>query len=92
MLLENKNAVIYGGGGSVGSAVTRAFARDGARVFLAGRILESLEEVAQQIRSDGGVADTAQLDALELPSIGWQLFILDSSQSDSTAYPSCLDT
>jgi hypothetical protein len=30
--------------------------------------------------------------ALELPSIGWQLFILDSSQSDSTAFPSCLDT
>jgi hypothetical protein len=30
--------------------------------------------------------------ALELPSIGWQLFIRDSSQSDSTAFPSCLDT
>jgi hypothetical protein len=29
---------------------------------------------------------------LELPPIGWQLFILDSSQSDSTAFPSCLDT
>ena len=29
---------------------------------------------------------------LELPSIGWQLFILDSSQSHSTAFPSCLDT
>src|SRR5215207_7868844 len=29
---------------------------------------------------------------LELPSIGWQLFILDSSQSDSIAFPSCLDT
>jgi hypothetical protein len=29
---------------------------------------------------------------LELPSIGWQLFVLESSQSDSTAFPSCLDT
>src|SRR5829696_7533480 len=29
---------------------------------------------------------------LELPSIGWLLFILDSAQSDSTAFPSCLDT
>lgn len=28
----------------------------------------------------------------ELPSIGWQLFILESSQSDSIAIPSCLDT
>src|SRR5688572_23191906 len=68
MLLENKNAVIYGGG-SVGSAVARAFAREGARVFLAGRTLESLEEVAQQIRSDGGVADTAQLDALDKQAV-----------------------
>jgi 3-oxoacyl-[acyl-carrier protein] reductase len=68
MLLENKNAVIYGGG-SVGSAVARAFAREGARVFLAGRTLESLEEVAQQIRSDGGVADTVQLDALDKQAV-----------------------
>ncbi|TMK96414.1 MAG: 3-oxoacyl-ACP reductase, partial [Actinobacteria bacterium] len=37
MLLENKNAVIYGGGGSVGGAVSRAFASEGAKVFLAGR-------------------------------------------------------
>ncbi len=31
MLLENKNAVIYGGGGAIGGAVARAFAREGAR-------------------------------------------------------------
>jgi 3-oxoacyl-[acyl-carrier protein] reductase len=65
MLLENKNAVIYGAGGSIGGAVARAFAREGARVFLAGRILESLEEVAEEIRSAGGVAETAQVDAFE---------------------------
>src|SRR5215213_4538036 len=65
MLLENKNAVIYGGGGAIGGAVARAFAREGARVFLAGRTLESLEEVAERIRSAGGVAETAQVDALD---------------------------
>ena len=65
MLLENKNAMIYGGGGKVGGAVARAFAREGARVFLAGRTLESLEEVAEEIRSAGGVAETAQVDALD---------------------------
>ncbi len=65
MLLENKNAVIYGGGGSVGGAVARAFASEGARVFLAGRTLESLEEVAEEIRFAGGVAETAQVDALD---------------------------
>jgi 3-oxoacyl-[acyl-carrier protein] reductase len=51
MLLEDKNAVIYGGGGSIGGAVGRAFAREGARVFLAGRTLTRLEEVAEEIRS-----------------------------------------
>jgi 3-oxoacyl-[acyl-carrier protein] reductase len=65
MLLENKNAVIYGGGGSIGGAVARAFAREGAKVFLAGRTRAKLEEVAEEIRSAGGVAETAQVDALD---------------------------
>jgi 3-oxoacyl-[acyl-carrier protein] reductase len=45
VLLEHKNAVIYGGGGAIGGAVARAFAREGARVFLAGRTLAPLEDV-----------------------------------------------
>lgn len=65
MLLDGKNAVIYGGGGAVGGAVARAFAREGARVFLAGRTREKLEEVAESIRSAGGAAETAQVDALD---------------------------
>jgi len=69
MLLEGKNAVIYGGGGKVGAAVARAFAREGARVFLAGRTLESLEEVAEEIRSAGGVAEPAQVDALDKQAV-----------------------
>jgi len=65
MLLEDKNAVIYGAGGSIGRAVAHAFAREGAKLYLAGRTLESLEEVAQEIRSAGGVAETAQVDAMD---------------------------
>lgn len=64
-MLQNKTAVIYGGGGSVGGAVARAFAREGARVFLAGRTLAKLEAVAAEIRSAGGLAETAELDALD---------------------------
>ena len=64
MLLEHKNAIVYGGGGSVGGAVARAFAREGAKVFLAGRTRESLEEVAKEIAAAGGVAETAQVDAV----------------------------
>ncbi|WP_104053217.1 MULTISPECIES: SDR family NAD(P)-dependent oxidoreductase [unclassified Arthrobacter] len=63
MLLNEKNAVIYGGGGAIGGAVARAFAREGARVFLAGRHLEPLERVARDIRANGGLAESALLDA-----------------------------
>jgi NAD(P)-dependent dehydrogenase (short-subunit alcohol dehydrogenase family) len=69
MLLENKNAVIYGGGGSIGGAVARAFAREGAKVFLAGRTLTKLDLVAEQIRSAGGVAETARVDAFDEPAV-----------------------
>jgi 3-oxoacyl-[acyl-carrier protein] reductase len=65
MLLENKNAVVYGGAGSIGRAVARAFAREGARVFLAGRTLASLEEVAEELGSAGGEVETSQVDALD---------------------------
>src|ERR687887_951522 len=75
MLLERKNAIIYGGGGAIGSAVARAFAAEGARVYLAGRTLEKLEKAAEVIRRAGGQAHTAQLDALDeqagLPHAPW---------------------
>ena len=65
MLLENKNAVIYGAGGSVGGAVARAFAREGARVFLTGRNVEAINTLAKEISAAGGTAETAQVDALD---------------------------
>jgi len=69
MLLKNKVAVIYGAGGSIGSAVARAFARDGAKVFLAGRTQSKLEAVAEAISAAGGAAETAQVDALDPQAI-----------------------
>jgi 3-oxoacyl-[acyl-carrier protein] reductase len=69
MLLEGRNAVIYGGGGAIGGAVARAFAREGARVFLAGRTRARLDEVAKRIRSAGGAVETAELDALDERSV-----------------------
>ena len=69
MLLEDKNAVIYGGGGAIGGAVARAFAREGATVHLAGRTLETLEAVAEEIRAAGGAAETAQVDALDKAAV-----------------------
>ena len=69
MLLEGKNTVVHGGGGAIGGAVARAFAREGARVFLAGRTRERLEEVAAGIRAAGGAAETAVVDALDRAAV-----------------------
>lgn len=65
MLLENKTAILYGGGGAIGSAVARAFAREGARVFLAGRTLDTLDAIASDVVSAGGHASTARVDATD---------------------------
>jgi NAD(P)-dependent dehydrogenase (short-subunit alcohol dehydrogenase family) len=65
VLLEPKNAIIYGAGGAIGSEVARSFAAEGARVFLAGRTGDALEAVAGKIRAAGGSADVATVDALD---------------------------
>jgi NAD(P)-dependent dehydrogenase (short-subunit alcohol dehydrogenase family) len=62
VLLEGKNAVIYGGGGAIGGAVARAFAREGAQLFLVGRTADKLAAVADEI---GGAAEVAVFDALD---------------------------
>src|SRR5260370_4453776 len=65
MMLKDKVAVIYGAGGDVGGAVARAFAREGAKLFLSGRNLRKVEAVAADVISIGGVAEAAQVDALD---------------------------
>jgi len=65
MLLEGKVALVYGAGGSIGRAMARAFAREGARVFLAGRTRATLDAVADDIGSAGGTAEAAVVDALD---------------------------
>ncbi|MFI5555780.1 SDR family NAD(P)-dependent oxidoreductase [Streptomyces sp. NPDC051738] len=69
MLLKDKVAVVYGAGGSIGGAAARAFAREGARVFLAGRTAASLDKLAEGIRAVGGTAETAVVDAREEAAI-----------------------
>ncbi|HUI47573.1 MAG TPA: SDR family oxidoreductase [Acidimicrobiia bacterium] len=65
MMLGGKIAIVYGGGGAVGGAVARAFAREGAQVHLAGRTAARLAAVADDIRAAGGAAETAVVDALD---------------------------
>jgi NAD(P)-dependent dehydrogenase (short-subunit alcohol dehydrogenase family) len=65
MLLKDTIAAIHGGAGSLGGAVARAFAREGATVVLSGRTLAGVEAVAAAIRAAGGAAHAAQVDALD---------------------------
>ena len=64
-MLKNKVAVIYGAGGAIGGAVARAFAREGAELFLTGRLRAPVEVVARDVISAGGSADAAEVDALD---------------------------
>jgi 3-oxoacyl-[acyl-carrier protein] reductase len=65
MLLTGKNAVIYGGGGNIGAAVAREFAREGATVHLAGRTLETLQAVGDEIGAHCAVVDALDPEAVE---------------------------
>ncbi|HZA80365.1 MAG TPA: SDR family oxidoreductase, partial [Actinomycetes bacterium] len=61
MMLKDKVAVIYGAGGAIGGAVARAFAREGAELYLTGRLRAPVEAVA----GDTGSAEAAEVDALD---------------------------
>ena len=64
MILKNKNAVIFGAGGSLGSAVAKALAKAGAKLFLTGRSPASVQKVAEDIRAYGGNVEVGLVDAL----------------------------
>jgi len=64
-ILQGKHAVIFGAGGSIGTAVAKEFAREGAEVFLSGRSKSSVEAVAKEIAANGGSAHTAAIDTLD---------------------------
>jgi NAD(P)-dependent dehydrogenase (short-subunit alcohol dehydrogenase family) len=65
MMLKDKVAVVYGAGGAIGGAVARAFAQEGARLFLTGRRRAPVEAVAEDVVAAGGSADAAVVDALD---------------------------
>ena len=73
MMLKNKVIIVYGAGGAIGGAVARAFAREGARLFLTGRVRAPLEAVARDIVSGGGAAEAAEVDALDERAIDGHL-------------------
>jgi NAD(P)-dependent dehydrogenase (short-subunit alcohol dehydrogenase family) len=70
MMMKDKVAVVYGAGGAIGGAVARAFAAEGAKLFLTGRHLTPVEAVAKDVVAAGGSAEAAEVDAAELAPQG----------------------
>lgn len=66
MELQGKKAWIIGASRGIGRAIALAYAREGAEVVLSGRNQETLEAVAQTIRSGGGRAHTLVWDIREV--------------------------
>jgi 3-oxoacyl-[acyl-carrier protein] reductase len=64
-LLTHKHAVIFGAGGAIGTAMAKEFAAQGATVFLSGRRLAAIEQLAQEIHQNGGIAYAAEVNALD---------------------------
>ncbi|MEO8406236.1 MAG: SDR family oxidoreductase [Chitinophagaceae bacterium] len=65
MQLKNKTAVIYGAGGAIGSAISKAFAKEGAKVYLTGKNINNIKALASHIVAKGGFAEAHQVDALD---------------------------
>jgi NAD(P)-dependent dehydrogenase (short-subunit alcohol dehydrogenase family) len=78
MMLKDKVAVVYGAGGAIGGAVARAFASEGAKVFVTGRLREPVDAVARDIVSAGGSAEAATIDALDEQAVETHLqYVID---------------
>ena len=65
--LQNKTAVVTGGGTGIGLAIAKRFAAEGARVFITGRRKEVLDAAVAEIGSGAEAvpADSANLDDLD---------------------------
>lgn len=70
MKLENRIALVTGGGRGIGRAIALAFAREGARVVLAARTAQQVEETAAAIGNEGNalpvVCDVSNVASVQL--------------------------
>jgi NAD(P)-dependent dehydrogenase (short-subunit alcohol dehydrogenase family) len=63
--LEGKVAIVTGGGTGIGEAIAHKFAREGAKVVVAGLPDDPVADVVQAIRSHGGTAEAFNGDLAE---------------------------
>ena len=63
-MLKHKVAVVFAASGQIAGAVARSFAQHGAIVYVTGRNLKKVVNLADEIKAAGGQAEAGQVDAL----------------------------
>lgn len=68
--LDDQVAVVTGASKGIGYGLAKALANAGAKVALAARSVEGLDQLADEIRAEGGDALPVQLDVTDIAQIG----------------------
>lgn len=96
--LTGKTAVAIGGNSTLGGAIAKGLANQGAQVAIVGRNLETAEEVVEEIKAAGGeakafYADVSKLDTvravaeeIEAWSGGWDILLNAPGKNSSTPF------
>jgi 3-oxoacyl-[acyl-carrier protein] reductase len=63
-MLKHKVAVVFAASGQIAGAVARSFAQHGAKVYVTGRNLKAVLNLADEIKAAGGQAEAGKVDAL----------------------------
>ncbi len=67
--LKDKVAVVFAASGEIAGAVARSFSQHGAKVYVTARNPDAVNRLAKEIRSAGGSAEAAKVDALDETAI-----------------------
>ncbi len=67
--LEDKVALVTGGGAGIGRAIAETFAREGAKVMIADRDGDAAKEVADAIVKSNGAASAHEVDVTDTAQV-----------------------
>lgn len=67
--LQNRVALIYGGTSGLGEATAKLYAKEGAKVAIAGRSADKGNEIVDAIKQDGGEATFVEVDLMDTDQI-----------------------